>query len=430
MTATDIGEQSGCQGHDWPLWEVFVRAKGGLSHRHVGSVHAPDAELALRHARDTYTRRLEGVSLWVVPSADDRRVAIRPRRAAVRAGRGQDLPPPDLLRHSRRSEAHLMPSLPAIEKDVEKRAAKRAAIMARSMRRRRASRIRRWFDYLLAAGRRCADPRPAARRMVRACAGAGGRSQPRQSRARPDRAGDATSSALGRAMRDRARPSTATCSTARIACWSSSPMAISRRPSPGSCCSRPGSTCSTSGWPNRPTTALAAIAAKAVKEVAYHRELAADWTVRLGDGTEESARRMADGLDWCWRFIPELFEVDEVLEELIERGIAADPREFEDEYRAAIGARAGGSEAGGAGRPAADPRRAARASQRASRPFAGGDAVSAAHLSRRDLVGMAEHFYTLTGRRDRARDRRGQFDPLRRAAGACATLSRSRPGSI
>ena len=55
---------------DWPLWEVFIRAKGGLSHRHVGSVHAPDAELALAHARDTYTRRLEGVSLWVVPSAE------------------------------------------------------------------------------------------------------------------------------------------------------------------------------------------------------------------------------------------------------------------------------------------------------------------------------------------------------------------------
>jgi ring-1,2-phenylacetyl-CoA epoxidase subunit PaaB len=54
---------------DWPLWEVFVRAKSGMSHRHVGSVHAPDAELALRHARATYTRRMEGVSLWVVPSA-------------------------------------------------------------------------------------------------------------------------------------------------------------------------------------------------------------------------------------------------------------------------------------------------------------------------------------------------------------------------
>ena len=60
---------SASAGRDWPLWEVFVRSKGGLNHRHVGSVHAPDAELALRHARDTYTRRQEGVSLWVVPSA-------------------------------------------------------------------------------------------------------------------------------------------------------------------------------------------------------------------------------------------------------------------------------------------------------------------------------------------------------------------------
>ena len=58
------------KGHDWPLWEVFIRAKGGLSHRHVGSVHAPDPKLALSHARDTYTRREEGVSLWVVKSTD------------------------------------------------------------------------------------------------------------------------------------------------------------------------------------------------------------------------------------------------------------------------------------------------------------------------------------------------------------------------
>jgi len=83
---------------------------------------------------------------------------------------------------------------------------------------------------------------------------------------------------------------------------------------------------------------IAAIAAKGVKEVAYHRELAADWAIRLGDGTEESARRMADGLDWCWRFVPELFEVDELLGRLIERKVAADPREFEDEYRSAIAA--------------------------------------------------------------------------------------------
>ena len=54
---------------DWPLWEVFVRARRGVSHVHAGSVHAPDAELALQHARDLFTRRSEGVSLWVVPAA-------------------------------------------------------------------------------------------------------------------------------------------------------------------------------------------------------------------------------------------------------------------------------------------------------------------------------------------------------------------------
>ncbi|MBP2413103.1 ring-1,2-phenylacetyl-CoA epoxidase subunit PaaB [Arthrobacter stackebrandtii] len=52
----------------WPLWEVFVRSNRGLSHVHAGSLHAPDATMALRNARDLYTRRNEGVSIWVVPS--------------------------------------------------------------------------------------------------------------------------------------------------------------------------------------------------------------------------------------------------------------------------------------------------------------------------------------------------------------------------
>jgi ring-1,2-phenylacetyl-CoA epoxidase subunit PaaB len=54
---------------DWPLWEVFLRGKRGLNHVHVGSLHAADADMALRHARDVYTRRNEGVSIWVVPTA-------------------------------------------------------------------------------------------------------------------------------------------------------------------------------------------------------------------------------------------------------------------------------------------------------------------------------------------------------------------------
>lgn len=51
-----------------PLWEVFIRARNGMAHRHAGSVHAADAEMALQAARDVYTRRGEGLSLWVVPS--------------------------------------------------------------------------------------------------------------------------------------------------------------------------------------------------------------------------------------------------------------------------------------------------------------------------------------------------------------------------
>jgi ring-1,2-phenylacetyl-CoA epoxidase subunit PaaB len=54
----------------WPLWEVFVRSRNGLSHAHVGSLHAPDATLALHNARDVYTRRGEGTSIWVVRSSD------------------------------------------------------------------------------------------------------------------------------------------------------------------------------------------------------------------------------------------------------------------------------------------------------------------------------------------------------------------------
>lgn len=54
----------------WPLWEIFIRSQHGLAHRHVGSLHAPDAVMAINNARDVYTRRNEGVSIWAVRSAD------------------------------------------------------------------------------------------------------------------------------------------------------------------------------------------------------------------------------------------------------------------------------------------------------------------------------------------------------------------------
>ena len=59
---------SSTSGHDWPLWEVFIRSKNGLDHKHAGSLHAADAQMAIENARDVYTRRMEGVSIWVVES--------------------------------------------------------------------------------------------------------------------------------------------------------------------------------------------------------------------------------------------------------------------------------------------------------------------------------------------------------------------------
>ena len=54
---------------NWPLWEVFIRSKQGINHKHVGSLHAADADMAIENARDVYTRRNEGVSIWVVESS-------------------------------------------------------------------------------------------------------------------------------------------------------------------------------------------------------------------------------------------------------------------------------------------------------------------------------------------------------------------------
>jgi ring-1,2-phenylacetyl-CoA epoxidase subunit PaaC len=69
---------------------------------------------------------------------------------------------------------------------------------------------------------------------------------------------------------------------------------------------------------------IAEVAAKAVKETAYHVRLASDWVIRLGDGTEESKARMIAGLDWMWRFTDELFEMDAVDAALLDAGVSID----------------------------------------------------------------------------------------------------------
>jgi ring-1,2-phenylacetyl-CoA epoxidase subunit PaaB len=66
--AVDASSSQEIAKKDWPLWEVFIRSKQGLDHKHVGSLHAADAAMAIENARDVYTRRQEGVSIWVVES--------------------------------------------------------------------------------------------------------------------------------------------------------------------------------------------------------------------------------------------------------------------------------------------------------------------------------------------------------------------------
>jgi ring-1,2-phenylacetyl-CoA epoxidase subunit PaaB len=81
-TTADGSAKASAEGHSarrsqWPLWEVFVRSKAGLDHKHCGSLHAVDGAMALQLARDVYTRRQEGTSVWVVRS--DQIIASDPR---------------------------------------------------------------------------------------------------------------------------------------------------------------------------------------------------------------------------------------------------------------------------------------------------------------------------------------------------------------
>jgi phenylacetate-CoA oxygenase, PaaI subunit len=81
---------------------------------------------------------------------------------------------------------------------------------------------------------------------------------------------------------------------------------------------------------------IAAIAAKAIKEVRYHLRFSRGWLVRLGDGTEVSSQKMQQALNEIWRFTDELFQADAVELELIEQGIAVDVRELKNVWQTTV----------------------------------------------------------------------------------------------
>ena len=254
-----------------------MRGKRGLNHVHVGSLHAADDEMALRHARDVYTRRNEGVSIWVVLADGHHRVEPGREGPAVRAQRRQGLPAPDVLRDPRRRPAHVSaarchrprltpmhgsvydgllgdadPSQWAFGTDFEDplagvdtdRAGRRGPCRPRGV--------------LPDARRRRARAVPPAVRVVQPRAGPGGGHRAGQHRARPARPGPAAAGPGrgGRPVR-RARPARGLAGAARTR-WPSSARrsefrnvrlvevrrtATSRDASCGCCCSR------RTGWP-------------------------------------------------------------------------------------------------------------------------------------------------------------------------------------
>src|SRR5713226_2183227 len=128
-------------------------------------------------------------------------------------------------------------------------------------------------------------------------------------------------------------PICATPTISATSCWSSSPTAISPSPSSGNSSMPPSYI--PSGARSRAAT-LAAIAAKAEKEAAYHLRHASEWLIRLGDGTAESHRRAQAALDELWPYAGEMFESDAVEQALIAQGIAVDPTLLQAEWERSV----------------------------------------------------------------------------------------------
>lgn len=81
---------------------------------------------------------------------------------------------------------------------------------------------------------------------------------------------------------------------------------------------------------------LSGVAAKAVKEVSYHVDHATEWVLRLGDGTDESHRRMQAGLDLVWPFVGELFDASSVPADLVAQQVAVDPASLHHDWRVTV----------------------------------------------------------------------------------------------
>ena len=254
--------------------------------------------MALRNARDVYTRRRRACrSGSCRPPRSPRPARTRRTRSSTRPRQG--LPAPDVLRRPGRGGA-------PVNADDRRSAAPVAAPP---------------YAYA-AARRRRAGPRPAARRVDRPRPAARGGRRARQHRARPARPGALAADLRrrGRGRRPGPRTTSPTCATSATSCN----VQLVELPS-GDFARHDGPAAGLLDLPVRAVprllastdATLAGVAAKAVKEVDYHRDHATQWVLRLGDGTDESHRRMQAGLERIWPYVDELFDTDDLERDLV-----------------------------------------------------------------------------------------------------------------
>ncbi len=286
---------------DWPLFEVFVRSRRGLSHVHVGSLHAPDAEMALRNARDIYTRRQEGVSLWVVEAGDITASSPEEKDAFFDPAGRQDLPAPDLLRHPRGRGTSMTRQTYVLSLADD-------ALVA-------AQRMGEWIaaspqiEEDVALGNIALDLLGQARSLLTYAGSLEDPARTEDDLAYLRDAGEFRNVHL--VERPRGDFGVA---VARLLVLSTYHCELYDR------------------LRHSTDATLAAVAAKAVKEVDYHRDHATMWVLRLGDGTDESHRRMQAALDAEWPYVAELFDGSYVDPELLEQGVAVDPATLREAF--------------------------------------------------------------------------------------------------
>src|SRR5690606_8509132 len=280
---------------NWPLWEVFVRSQHGLAHKHVGSLHAPDAEMAINNARDVYTRRNEGVSIWVVRAAD------------IVASSPSDKEP---LFDPSSSKVYRHPTFFPMPEEIK--------MLGDDM-------DQALFQYLLRMG----DTTLVL--SQRLCEWTGHGPVLEEEMAVANTALDLLGQArmwltLAGEVEGQGRDEDA------LAYLRDAPeyrnYLLVERPN-----GHYGDTVARQFvfdiWhlllldrlQSSSDERVAAIAAKSIKEVAYHARRSSDLLIRLGDGTPLSLQRMQEAVEDVWRHVGVLFVDDEITRELASRGV-------------------------------------------------------------------------------------------------------------